>query len=293
MSAAVGAQLTPDGTYQSSTDTQLKALQQKQEKLEQKLQKQLMDREWAAKPPPSANSAAGAMTMQIDATDENNDKGSASLVAAQFQKQQADRKRREEGGFTTKNMRELEKLKKQKVYTHTQLALRFADGTVLQGKFLPKETIATVLEALQDCLLETISTENIHLYIAPPKQVLKPTDTLESQGLVPAAKVSVSLTLPKNRPFLKPHLFANNAQSAFPSAQPVVAGGAPAAGKDAAEAKPAAAPKPPMTAEEKEAAMMQRMLGGGRRLGATGGSSSSGDAKKSKGGVFKKPSWMK
>ena len=63
----------------------------------------------------------------------NTTSGTGSMIAAQFQKQQEQRKQREEGGFTTKTMRELEKLKKQKVYSFCTLVLQFADGTVLQG----------------------------------------------------------------------------------------------------------------------------------------------------------------
>ena len=318
MSAAAGAQLTPDGTYQSSTDKQLKTLQQKQERLEQKLQQELMDREWIAKPPPSAANAAMSSISSSNALDNDNnaagapEKGSASLVAAQFQKQQAARQQREEGGFTTKSMRDLEKIKKRKVYTHTQLALRFADGTVVQGKFLPKETIDVVVKALvKDCLVEDTAAANnctnIQLYVAPPKRVLPPTATLQDEGLVPAAKVSVSIAFSNNtalmnskdcQSFLKPELFQKAAapsQAAFPTSQPVV--GTPSS-LDAANPKgtaPAAAAKPPMTAEEKEAAMMARMMGGGRRLGTAKNNknnSSTDDDKKKKAGM-KKPSWMK
>ena len=306
MSAAAGAQLTPDGTYQSSTDKQLKTLQQKQEILERKLQQELMDREWMAKPPPTAATAANQISsaMQVDTASE---KGSASLVAAQFQKQQAARKQREEGGFTTKSMRDLEKIKKRKVYTHTQLALRFTDGTVVQGKFLPKETIDTVVKALlKDCFAEAAAgAATIQLYVAPPKRVLPPKATLQDEGLVPAAKVSVSITFSNItainnskdcRSFLKPELFQKaTAQSpaAFPTSQPVV-GTAKSDATDSNKVAPAAAAKPPMTAEEKEAAMMARMMGGGRRLGGSGTAknNNSGDSDKKKSGM-KKPSWMK
>ena len=279
ISAAVGAQLTPDGTYVSTTEKQLQTLQNKKEKLEQKLQKQFNDREWVASHP----TKSGKPTAILNSDNNDDERGSAGLIAAQFQKQQAERKQREEGGFTTKTMRELERLKKQKVYSHTQLALQFSDGTVLQGKFLPKEKISIVIEALKECLIEVPTTTSMELYVTPPKKTLDSKATLQDEGLVPAAKVFVRMTLPSYRPFLKPELFASNTAptTAFPASQPVVNDNSKASSEDT---KPAAtAAKNPSSAEDKEAALLQRMMGGGRRLGggnSTGGSG--GGAKKAK-----------
>lgn len=282
MSAAHGTQLTPNSQYESTTDKQLQILQAKQKKLEQKLQKQLTDRQWVASHP----NASGKPTAIVTA-EEPPSKGDSSLIAAQMAKQQAAKKQREEGGFTTKSMRELEKLKKQKVYTHTQIALQFSDGTTLQGKFLPKETVATVMQEAKDCFL-VAPTGPMELYITPPRQTLNPKSTLASQGLVPAAKVFVKVQLPDHRPFLNPELFQNTkTTSAFPASQAVVGEAKGPAAKRAAAQK-AAAGKAPMTAEEKEQAMMRRMMGGGKKLG-TGSAKDTGGAKKGTG----KPKWFK
>jgi hypothetical protein len=288
MSAAVGAQLTPDGTYVSTTENQLKTLQSKKEKLEQKIQKDFKDRQWVALHPTKNGKPAAAMNNSaIPGYDDNNGKGNAGLIAAQFQKQQAERKQREEGGFTTKTMRELEKLKKQKVYSHSQLALQFSDGTVLQGKFLPREKISTVVTALKECFVEEPASA-VELYVTPPKKTLPPTSTLQDEGLVPAAKVFVRVTLPTRRPFLKPELFATAApESAFPASQPVVNNGA-AAKNENADSKPAAKTNE-NSSEDKEAALLQRMMGGGRKLGGGGGA---GGTKKAKPGGGK-PKWFK
>jgi hypothetical protein len=287
MSAAVGAQLTPDQNYESTTEKQLKTLQQQKERLEQKLQKDFQDRAWVASQP----NASGKPTPIMAGTNDDNDdnKGTAGMIAAQFQKQQAERKQREEGGFTTKSMRELEKLKKQKVYTHTQLALQFSDGTVLQGKFLPKEKIKTVVEAMKECFVATPSESMgaIEIYVTPPRRTLAPTASLQDEGLVPAAKVFVKVALPNYRPFLKPELFqkapVGGRTAAFPFSQPVVADKT----KEAAAAAPAAAAAAPK--EDKEEALLRRMMGGGRKLGSASGTNNS---KKSKPGIGK-PKWFK
>jgi PUB domain/UBX domain len=306
MSAAAGTQLTPDSTYQSSTEAQLQNLQAKHEKLERSLQKELLDRQWVASLP-----TTGALpTIQATtAEEETGTKGNAGLLAAQFQKQQVAKKQREEGGFTTKSMRELEKLKKQKVYSHTLLALQFANGTVVQGKFLPKETIQTVMTALQqDCFLSTTTTTTtnnsnnvMELYVTPPRKTLSPKATLQEEGLVPAARIFVKCdNLPSS--FLKPHLFAaynNNNAAAFPSSVPVVAKSNETNDtKNDDTTAPAAITQ--TTAADKEEELMRRMMGGGRQLGGAGGGSAgaaagkrnNADAKKPKPGSGK-PKWFK
>ena len=263
MSAATGAQMTPGQNYVSTTEKQLQTLQNKQAQLEQKMQQPLPDRAWVATMP-NASGMPTAVIASHQEDNNHNDKGTGSLIAAQFQKQQEQRRQREEGGFTTKTMRELEKLKKQKVYAHTQLALQFSDGTVLQGKFLPKEKVRVVLKELKECFVEAPAT--LELYITPPRKTLAPTSSLQEEGLVPAAKVFVKTPLPSRRPFLKPELFATTTPTAaFPAAQSIVASKDKTAKSSDTNstAKPAAKP----SAEDKEAALLQRMMGGGRTLG--------------------------
>lgn len=284
MSAAVGAQLTPDGTYESTTEKQLKTLQQKQKKLEQKMQTDLRDREWVASHP---NSSGKPTAILQSSNDTGSGKGDAGLIGAQFARQQAAKKQREDGGFTTKSMRELEKLKKQKVYSHTQLALQFSDGTTLQGKFLPKENVGRVMEAMKECFL-VAPTGPMELYITPPRKTLPSKSKLQDEGLVPAAKVFVKVQLPDQRPFLKPEIFQASPVSAFPSSQAVVSQ------KDDSKpaARPAKAAKPAASAEDKEEEMMRRMMGGGRRLGGGGANSGSGGGGSKKPGSGK-PKWFK
>ena len=86
-------------------------------------------------------------------------------------------------------MRDLERLKKQKVYSHSLLAISFPDGCVCKGQFLPGETVEKVMISIQQDLL-SVPLE-FELYVTPPRTKLLPKQTLQELGLVPAAKVHV------------------------------------------------------------------------------------------------------
>ena len=89
---------------------------------------------------------------------------------------------------------DLEKLKKQKLYKHSQLRIFFPDGYSLCCNFKPNETIAIVKEVITSTFVtsETILTD-FDLYITPPRTVLKNlNNTLLQEQLVPAARVFVS-----------------------------------------------------------------------------------------------------
>jgi hypothetical protein len=280
-SAAVGANLGPDrgdddaANYVSATERQLQLLQRQQAVLEAKLQQPLQDRAWIATLPASAASATTASAATVSTVtgnsnnntnnnNNNNDTKAPSsdgaLLAQRAKRQHEERMQRETGGLTTKAMRDLERIKKQKVYTHCSLTIQFADGCKLNGKFLPKETIATVLAAVKKCMVvqtpqaqqhgQSQQPRNFDLYVTPPRRLLPPKSTLTEEGLVPAAKIFVSWkdgsTPDKNAPvgsYIDPRLFvtssssssspssststsqnqaAASAASSFPSAQSVV-----------------------------------------------------------------------
>ena len=259
-SAAVGTNLGPSANYKSKTEVELKLLQQQQEQLEQKLhQQQTLERQWQAFAP-----AASSSTMTTIATNGNGSGGSSSsdssLIMARMQKQQMERTQRdgEKNGFTTMAMRELERMKKEKVYSHVTLTIQFPSGHSIRGQFLPKETIQTVIETLQtDCLIPdvvvvmqqrnnnnnkeqqtppttttmakrntnnkkktTTTTDPSHcleLYVTPPRRLLDFNQTLQQEGLVPAAKVFVSWK-PGCAPvaessFLQPRWFVTSSSS--------------------------------------------------------------------------------
>ena len=180
-------------------------------------------------------------------------------------------------------MRDLEKLKKQKVYSHAQLRVQFPDGSALEAKFLPKETIEVVKAVLKESFLCPMDFD---LYVAPPRRKLNDASTLEEEGLVPAAKVFLSWKVDsspdKGAPigtFLKPELFRDGRAPAYPSAKPLV--------QDESENRSAKKNKSTDDNDKKpsrEDELLRRMLGKGR-LGEK--------PKDGKSNNVGKPSWFK
>ena len=260
-SAAVGAHLGPDANYVSSTARQLQTLQARQKKLEAQAAKQFTDRQWQALRPGetavvSSNNDNTASSNAVAPSD-------ASLLAQRAKALAAQQKEREHGGLTTAAMRQVQALQSRKVYSHVQLTIQFADQTRVTGRFLPKETVATVLESLQqECLVLPEGTPNppLDLYVAPPRRLLPHKSTLEQEGLVPAAKIFASWKkdATPGANFLQDHLWQRQASAAaFPSAQPLVKEAKPAA---TAETK-VAPPQPKKKKESKEDRLLKRMMG--------------------------------
>lgn len=96
----------------STTERQLQNLEAKKKNMEKKLQNGVeMDRCLVAylpgQGPSGTNGGSGGVVTES--------KGDSSLVAARMKRMEEERKKREEGGFTTKAMRDLERMKKAKV----------------------------------------------------------------------------------------------------------------------------------------------------------------------------------
>jgi hypothetical protein len=235
-------------SYVSPTETKLRQLKAKQDRLEAQLQgNALQDRELVALRPQQQASSAGVSS-------ENPPTSDGALLAQRMQRLEKERILREEGGFTTKAMRDLQKLKQAKVYSHAKLRIQFPDGSALEAKFLPKETLDVVKNLIDECLLVPL---NFDLYVAPPRRKLDFSKTLQEEGLVPAAKCFVSwkgASPPAN--FLKEELFHSTAP-AYPTAKPLVQ-----EAKKEGEAKEDAPTKKKPSREE---AMLQRMMGGGKK----------------------------
>jgi hypothetical protein len=280
-SAAVGKNLGPDGDYVSPTEQQLQALQTQQKQLESSMHRPLVDRGIVASLPSNTPSAV-TMTSNVAPTVVGPSDG--TLLANQFKKREEERRQREEGGFTTKAMRDLEKLKRQKVYSHAQLRVHFADGSSLEIKFLPKETIKVVHAVIKDCLLCPEKLD-FDLFVAPPRRKLKQDSTLEEEGLVPAAKVFLSwkpnFAPDKQAPvgtFLKPDLFREGTAPSYPSAASLVES-QQATTMAATSSDNSVVP----SASDREETMLRRMMGQGRALAKSSN-------KDNKGG---KPKWFK
>lgn len=272
---AAGQPQQPD-SYQSTTETRLRQLQSRQERLEAQMQgEQLTDRELVALRP---NQQSNAAILSSTTTTITSGPSDGALLAQRMQKLEKERKEREEGGFTTKAMRDLKKMKQTKVYSHAKLRIQFPDGSAIECKFLPKELVQVVKNVVTTCF----SNEKLEfdLYVAPPRRQLDVSQTLQEEGLVPAAKCFVSWK-GGNSPapgsvFLKQELFQVDAAApSFPTAKPVVQ-------EKKKDASSTSNGEPKKSSREDD--MLRRMLGGGSKGGGGKASKKTADGK---------PKWFK
>ncbi|KAG7354525.1 PUB domain containing protein [Nitzschia inconspicua] len=210
-SAAVGTNLGPPQGWKSKTEQQLSKLQQQKAKLEEKLQQAAGGRDWTVLLPGQqqsrTNTNAATSLPYASTTSMNNNKEDVQLLAQHIQKQQKARIASENQGFTTKAMRDLEKLKRANVYSHTQLAIQFPNAIIVKANFLPQETVQAVIDGLREEILiqqqdndGTILLPSLELYVTPPRRLLEANKKLHELDLVPAAKVYVSWKSPLPSP---------------------------------------------------------------------------------------------
>ena len=260
--AAVGQSLGPPKGWKSATETQLETLEKKQAQLAKKHQI-LQQRSWVALRPGEVMNTTPTEEEEEVVTSSKED---SALIAGHIQKQQKRVQEEANRGFTTKAMRDLEKIKKQKVYSHTLLAISFPDGCTCKGQFLPAETVNAVMESIrQEVLTDAFCEEQFELYITPPRTELLPHQTLTELDLVPAAKVFVSWKTPAKfkgtLAYIKSDLFQSSADAlAMPAGVPVV-GGEESAKPAATGSTAAPAVKKKKSKAERQAEMLKRMLG--------------------------------
>ncbi|KAG6590716.1 Tether containing UBX domain for GLUT4 [Phytophthora cinnamomi] len=89
--------------------------------------------------------------------------------------------------FRTQAMRELDELKRKKVFQTALIRVQFPDRAVMQASFHPNETIRDVMDHVAGCLSEQYKRAQFYLYVTPPMQKMAPTKTLVELNLVPAA----------------------------------------------------------------------------------------------------------
>ena len=235
LSQAVGTRLLAPEGWTSHTEQQVEVLKQKQAAIQRKLANHVIPRQWKAWRESSSGSNHSTMSTTIyDASSSHTSHSDAQLIAAHAKKQLLQAQATEQQGFTTKAMRDLEKLQKHKVYGETVLKIHFPDGSGVSGHFAPATTtIAQVIQSLfQDVLMEGIFSTSIadtsnhinhttskmlQLFTTPPRTVLDPSKTLEQLQLIPAAKVHVQWKVPLTSPnprkgwFIRDDCFVTNA----------------------------------------------------------------------------------
>lgn len=295
-SAAVGAPDPYSNAGVSTTERQLQNLQSKKDNMERKMQSIETDRGLVAyragTSPPIVTGGASA----AGAGGGGGGKSDSSLVAARMKRMEEERKKREEGGFTTKAMRDLEKMKKAKVYSHAQIRVNFPDGTHIHAKFLPREKVTAIRSVIKSALQPSLAQSlDFDLYVAPPRRLLNDTNTLEAEELVPAAKIHVSWKVGASPvggalgSYIREDLFSGGNVAAFPDAKPIQNTTLNSKGKGNNDNISSGGPS-------KEDVLIQRMLGkkaglfGGKKNSSNVTKSSDQDGGKKKGG---KPKWFK
>eukprot|EP00980_Cylindrotheca_fusiformis_P020486 scaffold7542_cov113-Cylindrotheca_fusiformis.AAC.2 len=273
-SASVGQSLGPPKGWKSATEAQLESLEKKQAELTKNHQRTIRERQWIALRPGETAPSVATSAIAADPISSSNSREDSALLASHMQKQHKQRQEEANRGFTTKAMRDLERIKKQKVYSHTLLAITFPDGCVCKGQFLPAESVQTVIESIQtDLLIPEKRQESFDLYMTPPRTKLLAHQTLVELGLVPAAKVYVSWKSPgfskggTIASYLNPALLQGGSSNGpeLPSAVPVVGGEDVAMQQDKSKATSGSAvannAKRKKTKSERQADMLKRMMG--------------------------------
>ncbi|OWZ23710.1 hypothetical protein PHMEG_0001346 [Phytophthora megakarya] len=129
---------------------------------------------------------------RIDSTDVTTD-GSRSDAHLLISSMKARRDEMEKTkNFRTQAMRELDELKRKRVFQTALIRVQFPDRAVMQASFHPNETIQDVMDHVTECLAEQYKTSKFYLYVTPPTQKLATTKTLAELNLVPAALTYLS-----------------------------------------------------------------------------------------------------
>lgn len=97
----------------------------------------------------------------------------------------------EDPPLTTKAIRDLEKIERERVYSKTLISICFPDRIEIRGYFHPRHITRDIYEWIYSCFEDNlISKDSFELFQTPPKKVLVNGDeTLFDSKLVPAAKL--------------------------------------------------------------------------------------------------------
>lgn len=277
--AAAGADPTtiaPDGdVYVSKIDRELKSLIAKTKKLESEMTSKELDRGIVAYLPVYTVNEDNLMVALEQGP---SGKGDGALLSSRAKRIFEESQKRESGGFTTKAMRDLDKVKQTKIYAFTKLRICFPDGYSVSAKFYPSETVAAVRRVLVNEVLTVKS--DFDFYVTPPRRALADHKTLTEEQLVPAAKIHISWKIPPtSSSYIKPELFESKTDTDedFPESKGVLD-----VDKPKTELKP----------ERNEDEMVNRMLGKSG-TGTLKSSSNQGEQSSDKQGPKKYPSWFK
>ncbi|KAG2777177.1 hypothetical protein PC129_g5199 [Phytophthora cactorum] len=134
--------------------------------------------------------ARGRITSETSTEGELGERNDAQLLISSLKTRREEMEKTK--NFRTQAMRELDELKRRKVFQTALIRVQFPDRAVVQASFHPNETIQDVIDHVTECLAAQFKTSRFYLYVTPPTQKLATTKTLAELNLVPAALTYLS-----------------------------------------------------------------------------------------------------
>ena len=111
------------------------------------------------------------------------------------------------GPLKTQKLREQDERRRAEQFGPVPVRIHFPDDTIIQAEFKPLEPLSALQQLVQLCVQPNLP--KWHLYVTPPKQVLKDLSlTFYKAGLLPAANVLIGTEGTHDGPFLKPDIAA-------------------------------------------------------------------------------------
>ena len=131
------------------------------------------------------NSSSSSSSSSVERVGGKSD----SKIVMELAKKMTEKAKRN-GMMTTKAMRDLEALRKQRVYTECLIRVQLPCRLVVESVFRPSETFNDVMSVLQRAVLSpAAAAAEFYLFTTPPKQVVDKSMTLQQAGCTPAALV--------------------------------------------------------------------------------------------------------
>ena len=185
--------------YQSSTDREVAKLREQHDQIlrSQNISASLQDSERAIRIY-APNSGFNARRFENTRGSSNGGMSSAaksdSRIVMELAKKMTEKSRRN-GMMTTKAMRDLEALRKQRIYKDCLIRIQFPSRLVVEAIFRPTETFMDVRALLKRAILSTKALEaEFYLFTTPPKRIVDSSATLQSAGCAPAALLYLGWT---------------------------------------------------------------------------------------------------
>lgn len=219
----------PGGTMLSPTEEKVEILKRTQEKLieqagipERKLTVFMPTGSFNPKKFDASDSYTNSSASSASSSSMDDDAPSSDLTLLKESAAQRRKKMENSEVFRTKAMRELEELKRTKVFTHVVIRVQLPDRCIIQAYFSSQEKTSQIYEVVKSCLAVPPGSGSFYLYSSPPYQVIDPEKTLHNCGLYPSALIYLGWKEEPSKPWVKEELLAKDgAISAIPEVKSV------------------------------------------------------------------------